>query len=84
MTAALHELDPLAAPVVVGRGEVTIADVVRVATDGVCAVLDPEARERMISSRSVIERVLVRGDSVYSVSRSNRLRSSCSPATWST
>jgi len=65
VTAALHELDPLAAPVVVGRGEVTIADVVRVATDGVCAVLDPEARERMISSRSVIERVLVRGDSVY-------------------
>jgi len=65
VTAALHELAPIVEPAVVGQGGMTIADVVRVAANGVCAVLDPQARARMLSSRAVVERVLDRGDSVY-------------------
>jgi histidine ammonia-lyase len=53
------------APVLVGASAVSVADVVRVATDQAKAVLDGAAHRRMSASRSVIERVLERGESVY-------------------
>jgi histidine ammonia-lyase len=59
------ELPAATAPVLVGASAVSIADVVRVATDQAEAVLDGASRRRMIASRSVIEQVLERGESVY-------------------
>jgi histidine ammonia-lyase len=53
------------APVVVGASALRIADVVRVATDSAEVVLDPDAQRRMSAARSVIERVLAQGKSVY-------------------
>ena len=54
-----------AAPVVVGAGALTIADVVSVAGGGAPVVLAPDARARMLESRLVVERALARGDTVY-------------------
>src|SRR5690349_324925 len=56
------------APVVVGASGLGISDVVRVATDAAKVVLDPDAQWRMSAARSVIERVLDRGKSVYGLS----------------
>jgi histidine ammonia-lyase len=53
------------APVLVGSSVLSIADVVRVATDDAEAALDPAAYPRMSASRRVIERVLERGEAVY-------------------
>lgn len=54
-------------PVVVGRGDLSIADVVGVAVRGAPAVLADEARERMRRSHALIEAIGARGDSVYGV-----------------
>jgi len=52
-------------PTAVGRGELSIADVVRVAIGQADVVLEPAAHDRMLASRAVIERALERGESVY-------------------
>jgi histidine ammonia-lyase len=51
--------------VVVGASALTIGDVVRVAIDHADVTLDPAAYQRMTTSRTVIEQILERGESVY-------------------
>jgi histidine ammonia-lyase len=51
--------------VVLTGADLTVADVVRVARDGVRVSLDPAAIERIRAARGVVERALRRGDDVY-------------------
>ena len=64
-TATISGLDPISAPASVGRGALTIGDVVRVAVQNEQVALEPKARERMMDARAVIDRALARGDAVY-------------------
>jgi histidine ammonia-lyase len=52
--------------VLTGSG-LTVADVARVARDGERVELAPEAVERMRETRTLVERVVARGDEVYGV-----------------
>jgi histidine ammonia-lyase len=54
-------------PVVLNGAELTIADVESVARGGRWAVLDPEARARVIEARAVIDRLVSEGEVVYGV-----------------
>jgi histidine ammonia-lyase len=54
-------------PVVIGAGRLSIGDVVRVAADEAEVVLDPAADPRIRAARSVIDRILESGETVYGV-----------------
>jgi histidine ammonia-lyase len=47
--------------------DLTLADVARVARDGLPATLDSQARERMTASRATIEELVATGQTVYGV-----------------
>jgi Histidine ammonia-lyase len=47
--------------------DLTLADVGRVARDGVNATLDPAARERVAASRRTVEELVRAGQPVYGV-----------------
>lgn len=54
-------------PVIIGRGRLSIRDVVDVAARGVPALLSPEASGRMTRSHAIIEAIHARGEPLYGV-----------------
>ena len=59
--------DTTGTPIVLNGAELTVADVESVARDGRHAMLDPDARARVVEAREVIDRLVTSGEVVYGV-----------------